>query len=100
MDDRPTDWSLDDVNRRTALAAALLMAVGGLVGAAGLVVGCGAVIAACRRWYRRVDLPPHELAKLKWEQTKAAAGASDGAWRDTESKMYVPRGTRATSSTT
>lgn len=99
MDDRPTDWSLDDVNRRTALAAALLMAVGGLVGAAGLVVGCGAVIAACRRWYRRVDLPPHELAKLKWEQTKAAAGASAGAWRDTESKMYVPRGLRTTSST-
>ena len=46
-----------------------------------------------------MDLPPHEIARLKWEQTKAAAGASAGAWRDTESKMYVPRGLRTTSST-
>ena len=98
MNDHPTDWSLDDVNRRTALTAALLVAIGGLVGATGLLVACGAVVAACRRWYRRVDLPPQELARLKWEQTKAAAGASAGAWRDTESKMYVPRSTRATSS--
>ena len=97
MDDHPTDWSLDDVNRRTALAAAVLVAAGGLVAAAGLLVACGAVVAATRRWYRRVDLPPHELARLKWEQTKAAAGAS--AWRDTESRMYVPRGLRTTSPT-
>ena len=36
-----------------------------------------------------------------WSVTwPTAAGASAGAWHDTESKMYVPRGTRATSSTT
>jgi hypothetical protein len=97
MDDHPTDWSMNDVNRKTVLAAALLMAVGGLVGVAGLLVFSGAVVGACRRWYGRVDLAPNELAKLKWEQAKAAAGASAGAWRDTESKMYVPRSGRATS---
>jgi hypothetical protein len=97
MDDHPTDWSLNDVNRKTVLTAALLMGVGGLVGAAGLLVGCGAVVGACRRWYRRADMAPHELARLKWEQAKAAAGAGAGAWRDTESRMYVPRSGQPTS---
>jgi hypothetical protein len=97
MDDHPTDWSLNDINRKTALTAALLLGVGGIIGATGLLVACGAVAAACRRWYRRADLPPNELAKLKWEQAKAAAGAGAGAWRDTESTKYVPRSARATS---
>lgn len=97
MDGHPTDWSLNDVNRKTVLTAALLVGVGGLVGAAGLFVACGAVVGACRRWYRRVDLAPDELAKLKWEQAKAAAGAGAGAWRDAESRMYVPRSERPSS---
>ncbi len=99
MDPRPTDPSLSDIDRRAVLtAAALLMGVGGLVGAAGFLVAGGALVAACRRWYRRADLPPQDLAKLKWEQAKAAAGAGGtGVWRDTESKMYVPRSVRATS---
>ena len=97
MDDHSTDWSLDDINRKTVLTAALLMAIGGAVGVAGLVVGCAAVVAAGRRWYARVDLRPDELARLKWEQAKAAAGAGAGAWRDTESTRYVPRRARATS---
>jgi hypothetical protein len=97
MDHRPTDWSLNDVNRRTVLTAALLVGVGSIVGATGLLIACGTVVGACRRWYRRVDLPPNELARLKWQQARAAAGAGAGAWRDTESKMYVPRSVRATS---
>ena len=79
MDDRSTDWSLDDINGKTVLTAALLVAVGGVVGAAGLVVACAAVVAAGRRWYKRVDLPASELARLKWEQARAAAGAGAGA---------------------
>jgi len=97
MDNHPTDWSLNDINRKTALTAALLVGVGGLVGGVGLLVAFGTLVGACRRWYHRVDLPPNELAKLKWEQAKAAAGAGAGAWRDTESKVYVPRSVRASS---
>ena len=99
MDQRRTDWSADDINGGTVLVAALLVGIGSLLAMAGLSVACAALVAASRRWYHRVDLPPHEIARLKWEQTKAAAGASAGAWRDTESKMYVPRGLRTTSST-
>jgi hypothetical protein len=97
MDHHQTDWSSDDVDRKAVLAAALLVGIGGLVGMAGLLVACGAVLAAGRRWYRRVDLPPQDLAKLKWEQAKAATGAGAGAWRDTESEKYVPRSVRANS---
>ena len=97
MNPGPTDLSLNDIDRRTVLTAAVLMGVGGLVGAAGFLVAGGALAAAGRRWYRRVDLPPQEIAKLKWQQAKAAAGAGAGAWRDTESTMYVPRSGRATS---
>ena len=92
MDQRRTDWSLQDINRTTVLAAVLLMAIGALLGLAGIAVGSAAVMGACRRWYRRVDLPPNELARLKWEQAKAAAGAGAGAWRETELKTYNPRG--------
>jgi Tfp pilus assembly protein PilV len=94
--DRRTDWSLQDINRRTVLVAAVLIGIGGILGLAGLSVASAAVIQACRRWFRRVDLAPHELARLKWEQAKAAAGAGAGAWQETEIKTYTPRHDRAT----
>ena len=78
MDQRRTDWSADDINGGTVLVAALLVGIGGLLAMAGLSVACAALVAASRRWYHRVDLPPHEIARLKWEQAKAAAGAGAG----------------------
>lgn len=47
-------------------------------------MAAAAVVAAARRWYRRADLAPQDLANLKWQQAKAAVGAGAGAWRDTE----------------
>jgi len=93
--DRRTDWSLQDVNGRMLIIAAALVGTGALVGLAGLSVGFAAVAGAARSWYQRVDLPPNELMKLKWEQAKAAAGASAGAWQETEAKSYVPRRDRS-----
>jgi hypothetical protein len=97
MDQRRTDWSADDINNGTVLVAAVLVGIGSLLAMAGLSVAGAALVAASRRWYRRVDLPPHEIARLKWEQAKAAAGAGAGAWHETESKSYVPRSQRASS---
>jgi hypothetical protein len=94
MDHRRTDWALDDIDRRTVLVAALLTGIGGLIAMAGLSVACAAVVAAGRRWYHRVDLPPNELARLKWEQARAAVSAGAGAWQETESEKYVPRAAR------
>jgi hypothetical protein len=94
MSDRRTDPSLKDLNRGALIAAAVLCALGSILGLMGFTLVVGAVVGAWRRWYRRADLPAHQLAKLKWEQAKAAAGASAGAWRDTEQKKYSPRAAR------
>jgi hypothetical protein len=94
---RRTDPSIEDVPRGTLVVAAVLIGLGGVLGLAGLATGAAALATACRRWYSRADLTPAELARLKWEQAKAVAGAGTGAWRETELAKYSPRSGRATS---
>ena len=53
-------------------------------------LSAAAIVGAGRRWYRRADLPAHQLARLKLEQAKAAVGASGGAWRVAEQEKYSP----------
>ena len=93
---RRTDPSLEDLPRELLAVAAVLIGVGSALGLAGVGVGAAAVATACRRWYRRADLTPGELARLKWEQAKAVAGAGSGAWREAELAKYSPRSGRAT----
>lgn len=91
MTDRRTDPSLQDLDRRLLIAAAALCAVGSIVGLAGVTLALGAVVGAGLRWYRRADLPASQLARLKWDQAKAAAGAGADAWHVTEQEKYAPR---------
>ena len=91
MVERRTDPSLQDLNRGMLVMAAALVVAGCVLGAAGFALGAAAAMGAGRRWYQRADLTPNQLAKLKWEQARAAAGAGAGAWRDTELKTYAPR---------
>ena len=93
---RRTDPSLQDLPRELLAVAAVLIGVGSALGLAGLAMGAAALATAGRRWYSRADLSPGELARLKWEQTKAVAAASGGAWRETELAEYSPRGAAAT----
>jgi hypothetical protein len=88
---RQTDPSLRDVPRPMVLAAAVLIGLACVLGLAGLATVAAALATAGRRWYGRADLAPADLARLKWEQTKAAAAAGGGAWRDTELAKYTPR---------
>ena len=57
---------------------------------AGSVLGVIGFALSGRRWYCRADLPPDQLARLKWEQGKAAAGAGAGAWRVVEDGEVRP----------
>jgi hypothetical protein len=84
MTERRTDPILQDVHRGLFIAAAAMLLAGSVIGLTGLGLGGAAVIASGRRWHRRVDLPANEIAKLKWEQARAAASAGAGAWRDAE----------------
>jgi hypothetical protein len=49
---------------------------------AGLVVGGSHLLAATRRWVQEMDVPPSEVAKLKWAQARTAAAAGTAAWRN------------------
>ena len=91
MTDRRTDPSLQDLNRGLLMTAAALLGVASVAGLAGIGVLSAALVTATRHWYRRVDLAPQQLASLKWQQARAAMGASTGAWRDVEKSAYSPR---------
>jgi hypothetical protein len=81
---------INDANRNTGpqFSAAPLMTSAALVGVgvvlvmAGLTVGGAHLTAATRRWVRDMEVPPSELAKLKWTQAKTAALAGAAAWQN------------------
>lgn len=84
MTNRWSDPSAQDLHRGLFVAAVVMMLAGAAVGTAGIAVAGIAVISSGRRWSRRVELSPSDLAKLKWTQARAAAGAVTNAWRDAE----------------
>ncbi|MFD2419764.1 hypothetical protein [Amycolatopsis pigmentata] len=90
MTQRRTDPLPEDIHWGLLIAAAATLLAGSVIGLTGLGLGAAAVIASGKRWYRRVDLPANQIAKLKWQQARAAAGAGAGAWRDAESSSRRP----------
>jgi hypothetical protein len=78
----------DDVqrNRGMIVGGGVLVALGGLLGFTGMALLMSALISATRRWVDHLEQPPGDIARRKWQKTKAAAsaGASAGAaaWRD------------------
>jgi hypothetical protein len=64
------------------ITGAALVAAGGLLALAGLAISSSHVLTASRRWVREMEVPPSEVARLKWAQAKAAAAAGAGAWRN------------------
>ncbi|MGO8882378.1 MAG: hypothetical protein ACLPUO_04655 [Streptosporangiaceae bacterium] len=59
-----------------------LVAAGALIALAGVAVGGSHLLAATRRWIQEMEVPPSELAKIKWEQAKTAAAAGTQAWQN------------------
>jgi hypothetical protein len=64
------------------ITGAALFGAGGLLGLAGLAVGGSHLVSATRRRVEEMEVPPSELAKLKWLQAKAAVAAGASAWKD------------------
>jgi hypothetical protein len=67
------------LNTRLVIGSAVLIGVGGLLGLIGAVIGSSALLAATRRWVNQLETPPRELARRRWEQTKAATVAGADA---------------------
>jgi hypothetical protein len=64
------------------ITAAALYGAGALLALAGLAVGGSHLMSATRRWIREMEVPPGELAKLKWAQSRAAVSAGAAAWQN------------------
>ena len=48
----------------------------------GLAVGGSHLAVVTRRWVREMEVPPSELAKLKYAQARAAVAAGTVAWQN------------------
>ena len=69
-------------NRNLLVGGGVLVALGGLLGFTGMALVSSALISATRQWIDHLERPPGEIARRRWEQTKAAASAGAAAWRD------------------
>lgn len=69
------------MNRNLLIGAAVLVGIGGMLGAAGVLLGTTATVSAARDWLRQLDEPPTETAKRTWRQAVAAGRAGANAWQ-------------------
>ena len=69
------------LNKNLLISGAVLVGIGGFLGATGLLLGSTAVASAMRQWVRQLDQPPTEMAKQKWQQARAATAAGAKAWQ-------------------
>jgi hypothetical protein len=70
------------LNRGMIVGGGVLVALGSLLGFTGMALLVSALLSATRRWVDHLEQPPSDIAKRKWQQTKAAATAGATAWRD------------------
>ncbi|MGH3149625.1 MAG: hypothetical protein ACRDOB_02695 [Streptosporangiaceae bacterium] len=64
------------------VTSAVLVGAGTFVVLAGLALGGSHLMMATRQWVRDMEVPPRELAKLKYAQAKAAVAAGSAAWQN------------------
>ena len=64
------------------LLGGILIGVGAVVAMAGAAVAGAHLAAATRAWIKELETPPGQLARLKWEQARAAAASGAASWRD------------------
>jgi hypothetical protein len=78
-----TQAQLDGTKRtRVLVVGGVLAGIGGLLGCAGALLISSALVSASRRWVKQLDPPPSTIAKLKWQQARAATTAGARAWRN------------------
>jgi hypothetical protein len=68
------------LNSTQAMVGAVLVGAGCVIGMAGAVIGGSALMSAINRWFHELEVPPQEVVKHKWSQTKAATQAGAHAW--------------------
>jgi hypothetical protein len=69
------------LNRSSIITGAALIGAGGLIALIGMIVSGWALAAASRQYLRDLEVPPSEVLRSKWGQTKAATSAGTAAWQ-------------------
>ena len=64
------------------ITSASMVGAGTLIVLAGLAVGGGHLLSAIRQWVAEMEVPPRELAKIKWGQARTAVAAGAAAWQN------------------
>jgi hypothetical protein len=79
---------------RTAplITSAAMVGAGTLMALSGLAIGGGHLLSATRQWINEMEVPPSELARLKWTQARAAMAAGAAAWQDGSRAVPSPSG--------
>ena len=72
------------LNRRL-IVGGVLIGIGGLLGFTGVLLVSSAIVSAARRRVNQLEQPPSEVARLRWQQARAATTAGAKAWRDSPS---------------
>ena len=69
---------------RTAplITSAAMIGAGTLIALAGLAVGGSHLLSVTRQWINEMEVPPSELARLKWTQARTAMAAGAAAWQN------------------
>ena len=73
---------LPQIRSGPMLTGSALVAIGGVIALAGVALGGAHLLSATRRWIEEMEVPPNELAKIKWAQAKSAAVAGSAAWQN------------------
>jgi hypothetical protein len=69
-----------EMNTTQVMVGAVLLGAGCLLGMAGMIIGGHALMSSTNRWFKDLEVPPTEVVKHKWDQTKAATMAGAQAW--------------------
>jgi hypothetical protein len=78
------------LNRRLLTGGAVLIGIGGLLGFTGMLLVSSAIVSAARQRVNQLEHPPSEIAKRKWQQTRAATTAGAKAWRNSPPTKVSP----------
>lgn len=80
-DDTARSAGWPEVDSGPLKAGVILIGIGAVMALAGAAVAGTHLVAATRAWIRELEIPPDQLARLKWEQARSAASAGAETWR-------------------
>jgi hypothetical protein len=79
VDQAVPNWPV--VSSGPLMTGGILIGIGAVIALVGTAIAGTHVFAAVRSWSKDLETPPDQLARLKWEQAKAAATAGAATWQ-------------------